>query len=102
MTDTERQRLAEIDRVLSAESPELARILAGAGGSGGVRAGRWGWGGAGAPAGGLLLLGLGGALGPGGVARGRGALPVFALCPPLTFLVLLLGNRSRRWRHRAA
>jgi Protein of unknown function (DUF3040) len=95
MTDTERQRLAEIDRVLSAESPELARILAGAGGSGGFRAGRWGWAGAGALAVGLLLLGLAAAL-------GLVALAVFALCPPLTFLVLLLGNRSRRWRHRAA
>ena len=95
MTDTERQRLAEIDRVLSAESPELARILAGVAGSGRSRAGRWAWAGGGAVAIGLLLLGLAAAL-------GLVALAVFALCPPLTFLVLLLGDRSLRWRRRRA
>jgi Protein of unknown function (DUF3040) len=91
MTDTERRRLAEIDRALSAESPELARILAGAGGRSRTARWAWAWAGAGTVVVGLLLLGLAAAL-------GLVALAVFALCPPLTFLVLLLGDRSRAWR----
>jgi 4-amino-4-deoxy-L-arabinose transferase-like glycosyltransferase len=94
MTDTERQRLAEIDRALSAESPELARILAGAAGASRWRTARWAWTGAGTVVVGLLLLGLAAAL-------GLVALAVFALCPPLTFGVILLGSRGRRWRRTA-
>lgn len=84
MTNFEQRQLADIERRLIAESPDLDRILTGAGGrQSGVRRRRgWWW------AGGVTVL-ISVALIWVGVGLGLVAVAVAAVCPPVTYLLLL-------------
>jgi type VI protein secretion system component VasF len=86
MTDAELRQLAQIELRLAAESPELRRLFDGPA-SPSRRRRRRAWSAAGVLTAvvALVLLGCGAGLGLPGLA-------VSALCPPLTFGVLLLGN----------
>lgn len=86
MTDAEMRQLAQIERQLVAESPELRRLFDDAAVAERRRRHRaWWWGGLATLVASLALLGCGLGLGIPGLA-------VSALCPPLAFGVVLLGG----------
>lgn len=93
MTDAEMRQLAQIERQLALESPELRRLFDDAAVAERRRR-RLAWwaGGLAAALAGLALLGCGLALGIPGLA-------VSALCPPLAFAVVLLGALVVHTRH---
>ena len=85
MTDAELRQLAQIERQLLAESPDLRRLFDDAEAKR-YRRRRQGWWWAGA---GTLLLSV--ALLAAGLGAGLPGLAVTALCPPIAFGLLLLG-----------
>ena len=86
MTEAELRRLAQIERQLVAEWPELRRMFDDVAAQHDRRRRRaWGW-----AAAGTLLVGA--ALLVAGLAVGLPGLAVSALCPPLALGVLLLGE----------
>ena len=86
MTDAELHQLAQIERQLVAESPELRRLFDDAAAKRYRRRRRaWCW------AGTLTLL-ISVALLAAGVAAALPGLAVMALCPPIAYGILLLGS----------
>jgi hypothetical protein len=89
MTNAELQELAQIERRLVEESPQLRRLFDRAAATQHRRRRRaWCWAG-------VVSLLVGAALLAGGLTVGLPGLAVFALCPPLTFGVVLLGIFAR-------
>lgn len=86
MTDAELRQLAQIERQLVAESPALRRLFDDVAAQRHRRR-RRAWARAGA---GTLLISV--ALLAAGLAVGLPGLAVSALCPPITFGILLLGG----------
>ena len=85
MTNAEQQQLAAIARQLTAESPDLARVLSDGAGRGRQRS--WIWAGALTGLFSLALLIV-------GATTGVAALAVFSVCPVLTYLVLAAATRQ--------
>jgi len=93
MTDTERRQLADIERMLRTESPDLAKLLSGTSGPGSGTGRTCWWIGGPVAIVSLALLSLGAALGQAGLA-------IFAICPAATFSLLTLWERRRTRRVR--
>ena len=86
MINAESRQLAQIERRLVAESPELRRLFEDAAAAERRRRRRaWGWAGVLTAVVGLALLGC-------GVGLGLPGLAVTALCPPIAFGIVLAGT----------